>query len=454
MNILIIGAGYVGLVTGTCLAEMGHHVICLDINKQKIDRLNHGEIPIYEPGLEEMVKRNVQSQRLSFTTDYALAVPQSRVIFIAVDTPIAEDGSANTTYVKNAADMIAAHMNDYKVIVNKSTVPVGTAQLVKDTIEKALSKQDKNIVFDVVSNPEFLKEGDAINDFMKPDRVVIGTNSESAAAIMKEIYSPFMLSHERLIIMDIVSAELTKYAANVALASRISLMNELSRLCEAAGADVDKVRKAIGADNRIGYKFLYAGAGFGGSCLPKDLSALRMQAKRWEIPTPLLDAVQEVNRTQKLELFRKIKQYFGSGLLQGKTFAILGLSFKPNTDDMRDAPSLTVIKELLKEGAFVRLYDPIAMPNAKQLIPDHPNILWCKNEEEAADQVDAIVLITEWKQFRLLDFSKILHHMTGRAFFDGRNQYAPDKMAELGFDYISIGRRPNYAKATQPAHTE
>ncbi len=438
MDILIIGVGYVGLVSGACFSEMGHHVICLDINERKIAQLNQGSIPIYEPGLKEMVERNVQAKRLTFTTDYSLGVKKSLLCFIAVDTPLGDQGQANLTYVKRAAEMIAAQMDGYKVIINKSTVPVGTAALVKATLQEALAKENKQISFDVVSNPEFLKEGDAINDFMKPDRVVIGVENEQVADLMREVYSPFMLCHERLLIMDIASAEMTKYAANVMLATRISLMNELSRICEKSGADINKVRLGIGSDARIGRQFLYAGVGFGGSCLPKDLSALRCQASSFGVETPILNAVEQINATQKQQLFQKISSRFP--VLQGRTFGILGLAFKPNTDDMREAPSLVLIKDLLSQGAKVRLYDPVAMDNAKMHLPDTPDIVWCSNEYEAAVDADALVLVTEWKQFRFLDFSIIMNNMAGRAFFDGRNQYAPEKMTEYGFDYHSIGR--------------
>lgn len=449
MDILIIGAGYVGLVTGTCLAEMGHHVICLDINPLKIAQLNEGKIPIYEPGLEEMLRRNAAAKRLSFTTDYREGVSRSKLCFIAVETPLGEEGQANLSYVQRAAAMIAEHMDGYKVIINKSTVPVGTVDLVRTTIAETLAKKGQHFDFDVVSNPEFLKEGDAVNDFMKPDRVVIGVENERAALLMKEVYSPFMLNHERILIMDVRSAELTKYAANVMLATRISLMNELSRICESAGADIDKIRKGIGADARIGYKFLYAGVGFGGSCLPKDLAALRYQAKNWDIGTPLLDAVETVNKTQKMRLFETISGYFApQGGLKGKTIGILGLAFKPNTDDMREAPSLVLIKELLHCGATVRLFDPVAMANAKCLLPDHPGIVWCDDEYATAEQADGLVLVTEWKQFRFLDFAAIKAKLKRHVLFDGRNQYALEKMEELGFDYFSIGRQPVVSKQT------
>lgn len=448
MELLVIGTGYVGLVTGTCLAEMGHHVTCLDINQDKIAMLNRGEMPIYEPGLEEMVKRNVKANRLSFTTDYT-TVANAKVCFIAVDTPISADGTANLQYVHNVAHSIGQHMNDYLVIVNKSTVPVGTADAVSDIIFKSLAQRNVHFEFDVVSNPEFLKEGNAIQDCMKPDRVIIGTNSRRAMSIMKEIYSPFMLSHERLIVMDIASAEMTKYAANAMLATRISFMNELSGLCELSGADINKVRKGIGADKRIGYNFLYAGCGYGGSCFPKDIRALRTYAQSFGYDMELIHAIENVNFRQKRVLGHKMTQYFAShNGLTGKNIAILGLAFKPDTDDMREASSLVLIEYLLEMGANVRLFDPVAMENAKKLLPVCDQITWCTSELEAAKGVDAVVLVTEWKQFRFLDFSEMLSNMAGKAFFDGRNQYNPLEMAKRGFDYISIGQSPVYAHTT------
>lgn len=447
MELLVIGTGYVGLVSGTCFAEMGHHVTCLDINENKIQLLKEGHIPIYEPGLEEMVKRNVKTRRLRFTTSYQEAVTQAQVCFICVDTPHQENGEADLRFVRNVAISIAECMPDYRIIVNKSTVPVGTAAFVASIITETLQKRGVSIPFDVVSNPEFLKEGNAIQDFMKPDRVIIGTQNPQVAQVMQEIYSPFMLSHERLMIMDIASAEMTKYAANAMLATRISFMNELAGLCEQLGADVNKVRKGIGSDNRIGYKFLYPGPGFGGSCLPKDISALRMQADKVCYETPLIDAVALVNEKQKQVMGNKVIHYFTerSGL-QGKTIAVLGLSFKPDTDDMREAPSLVLIQQLLKHEVRLRLFDPVAMDNAKKIIPDHPLITWCKDEIEATRHTDAIVLMTEWKQFRFLDFTKILQSMHGRVFFDGRNQYNPQEMIKKGFDYLSIGQIPYYVE--------
>lgn len=438
MKILVVGTGYVGLVTGACFAEMGHNVICLDNDVVKIQRLKDGEIPIFEPGLEEIVKRNVQGGRLVFTTDYAEGVATALICFIAVSTPAAEDGSADLSYVQQAVEMIAQNMNGYKIIANKSTVPVGTAKMVGEILAQGLKERNVPYEFDVVSNPEFLKEGDAVNDFMKPDRIVIGTDNPRVAALMHELYAPFNLSHERILVMDPVSAEMTKYAANAMLATRISFMNEISGLCEIVGADINKVRKGIGSDRRIGYAFLYAGAGYGGSCFPKDIKALRATARQHHCPTLLLDAVEEVNAGQKQVIGNKILNYFPT--LEEKTFAIWGLSFKPGTDDMREAPSLVLIRFLLEQGAYVRLYDPIAMKKAKLLFKKSPQITWCKDEFEAAKGADAIALMTEWKQFRFIDFERVLPQMKGRAFFDGRNQYNRLEMAARGFDYFSIGQ--------------
>jgi UDPglucose 6-dehydrogenase len=446
MKLLMIGVGYVGLVSGTCFAEMGHHVICLDINAAKIDALNQGIIPIYEPGLEEMVKRNIKTKRLIFTTDYATSISQADVCFIAVDTPTTLLGQADTNQVELVAKTLGCYLHHYCVIVTKSTVPVGTTSTVARIIKTELEKRQVNIDFDVISNPEFLKEGNAIQDFMKPDRVIIGVNNSRSAAIMKEIYSPFMLNHDRLLVMDIYSAELAKYASNAMLATRISFMNEMAALCEKLGANINWVRKAMGADERIGNKFLYPGVGFGGSCLPKDIRALIAQGEACEVELSVLQAVLEVNDNQKKLIGAKLAAYFADrGGLPGKTIGILGLSFKPDTDDMREASSLILIQDLLKQQVALRLFDPIAMPKAKSLFPHQPSITWCQDELETADSADALVLMTEWKQFRFLDFQPLLNRMAGRAFFDGRNQYQPEEMARKGFDYISIGRQPAYA---------
>lgn len=449
MDILVIGTGYVGLVTGTCMAEMGHRVTCLDIDEQKINLLQQGQIPIYEPGLAELVQRNERAGRLSFTTNYAEAVAAARVCFITVDTPVSADGTADLRFVKTVAESIARYMQGPLLVVNKSTVPVGTAETVRKTINNILSTREQAFDFDVVSNPEFLKEGDAVNDCMKPARVVVGVDNVKSAEIMKEIYAPFMLSRDRLIIMDIASAEMTKYAANIMLASRISMMNELAGLCELAGANIDKVRMGIGTDDRIGHKFLYAGIGFGGSCFPKDIKALKAYADELEYATPLLDAIETVNYHQKRVMGKKITTYF-EGTLSGKTIGLLGLSFKPDTDDMREASSLVLINDLLNAGATLRLFDPVAMERAQTILGENRSLCWCRDEYDVAEGVDALVLVTEWKQFRFLDFKQILQKMHGTAFFDGRNQYVPEKMAELGFDYHSIGKTSISCKAYIP----
>jgi UDPglucose 6-dehydrogenase len=455
MILLIIGAGYVGLVTATCFAEMGHHVICLDIDKEKIAKLNQGVIPIYEPGLAEMVVRNIHAGRLSFTTNYSESIAAATVCFIAVDTPASQDGTADLRALRTVAKSIGNEMSDYLVIVNKSTVPVGTAKEVSGIIRESLDARGVDIEFDVVSNPEFLKEGNAISDFMKPDRVIIGVSSERAATVMREIYAPFMFNHDRLLIMDTASAELTKYAANAMLATRISFMNWLSGLCELTGANIRDIRRGIGADERIGHHFLYAGVGFGGSCFPKDIRALWAQARTLDYPASLIEAVEEVNKRQKSVLGQKILRYFernGENGVAGKTIAVLGLAFKPDTDDMREAPSLTLIQQMLDAGAHLRLFDPVAMESAKKALKPlvdvslENRISWCRSEQEAAHGADAIALMTEWKQFRSLDFPSLLAGMTGRAFFDGRNQYQPMEMAKRGFDYFSIGQPPVYSQ--------
>lgn len=446
MKIVMVGAGYVGLVSGTCFAEMGHHVVCLDINEKKVDALKKGEIPIYERGLKEMLERNSHAKRLSFTSDYKEAIPQAEFCFIAVDTPTTDEGEANTAQVEKVARMIGLSLQHYCIVVTKSTVPVGTTLKVAHIIEEELEKRGVDIPFDVVSNPEFLKEGNAVADFMKPDRVIIGACSEKAAALMQELYSPFMLNRDRLLVMDILSAELSKYASNAMLATRISFMNELSHLCEKIGANINLVRKGMGADTRIGHQFLYPGPGFGGSCLPKDIRALIAQGKKRGAPLTILQAVYEVNQNQKKVMSQKISSYFEEkGGLSDKTIAILGLSFKPDTDDMREAPALTLIAELLHAGATLKLFDPVATSKAQDILPEDPHLVWCSSEIESATDADAVVLMTEWKQFRFLDFHELLSKMKGNAFFDGRNQYRPEDMMSKGFDYMSIGRNPVYA---------
>jgi len=445
MILLVVGTGYVGLVTGACLAEMGHKVICLDINKDKIQALQQGKIPIYEPGLKELVTRNASDGRLQFTNCYDLAVPRADVCFMAVDTPSKDNGEASLSSLFSAVQSVAERMTRPLIFVNKSTVPVGTSAQVSTLIATTLSTRDVDVPFNVVSNPEFLKEGNAVQDCMKPDRIIIGTNSSEAAKVMKSIYAPFMVSHERIILMDPASAEMTKYAANSMLATRISFMNEMARLCESNGADINKVRLGMGADTRIGYTYLYPGLGYGGSCLPKDVKALVHHAGEREVDMPLLAAVEEINEKQKQSLGEKIIHYYNENL-SNHTIAILGLSFKPGTDDMRFAPSLILIRQLLKSGAKVRLFDPVAMKSASQVIPDHENISWCESELQAGLDADAVALVTEWKQFRFLNFAALLKNMRGNAFFDGRNQYDPEEMAKRGFDYFCIGRKPLHTK--------
>ena len=439
MKLAIIGSGYVGLTSGACFADMGNNVICVDKDQRKIDMLKNGEIPIFEPGLEAMVHRNVEEGRLSFTTDLEHAVRESTIIFIAVGTPPEEDGSADLSHVLAAAAELAQYMDDYKVIVDKSTVPIGTADRVKAKIQSVLDARNLKISFDVVSNPEFLKEGAAIDDFMKPDRVVIGAESEKAAKLMRTLYSPFCRTHDRVIVMSIRSAEMTKYAANALLATKISFINEISRLCEAYGADVEEVRNGIGSDTRIGYKFIYPGVGYGGSCFPKDIKALIHMAGQVDFDSRILKAVEEVNKDQKQILVHKVKQHF-DGNLQGKIFAIWGLAFKPQTDDMREAPSIVIINALLEAGAKIKAYDPVAMEEARRIFGDKPGLTLCASEYDALNEADGLLLITEWRQFRYPDFNRIKSLMNKAVIFDGRNQYDPIQVREMGFSYYAIGR--------------
>lgn len=439
MKLAVIGSGYVGLTSGACFADMGNNVICVDKDTRKIEMLNQGEIPIYEPGLESMVQRNREAGRLSFTTDLKQAVRDSHVLFIAVGTPPEEDGSADLSHVLAAAREIAQYMDDYKVIVDKSTVPIGTADLVKAQVSDTLKTRGVNIAFDVVSNPEFLKEGAAIDDFMKPDRVVIGTESEKAAHIMRTLYAPFNRTHDRVIVMSIRSAEMTKYAANAMLATKISFINEISRLCEAYGADVEEVRNGIGSDSRIGYKFIYPGVGYGGSCFPKDIKALIHMSREVGYDSRILKAVEAVNSDQKSLLSQKVRYHFGNDLV-GKCFAIWGLAFKPQTDDMREAPSIVIIRELLALGATIRAYDPVANSEAHRIFGDTPGLTLTNDEYEAINQVDAMLLITEWRQFRYPDFKRMKDTMKNPVIFDGRNQYDPESLREMGFTYYGIGR--------------
>lgn len=440
MKILMVGTGYVGLVTAACFSEMGHQVICLDIDEQKIANLKKGVLPIFEPGLKELVERNVKAERLFFTASYREGVELSDVCFLALPTPSLSDGSCNLSYIYAAISEIARCMNGYKIIVNKSTVPVGTAGQIKQCISKELKARNVDFTFDVVCNPEFLKEGSAINDCMKPDRIVLGVENAQAAKIMREIYSAFMINHDRILWMDPPSAEISKHAANAMLALRISFMNELSHLCEKTGADIKQVRLGIGSDQRIGYQFLYAGAGYGGSCFPKDIRALCAIAKQHDLSMSILEAVDTVNERQKKILGEKISSYFVSqGGVKDKTIAIWGLAFKPDTDDIREASSLILIQQLLKEGAFIRAYDPIAISNASKVLGQHPRLYFCKDEYDAAYGADAIALVTEWKQFRSVDFRKITSSLKQKLFFDGRNQYSFTEMKGLGFEYFGIG---------------
>ncbi len=445
MQLLIIGTGYVGLVTGICFAEMGHEVTCLDIDEDKIKKLKAGQSPIYEPGLEELLKRNLASDRLNFTTAYSAAVKKSQAIFLALPTPSNPDGSCNTSFLETVAIELAKHIDEYKIIINKSTSPTGTLFKLKELLLKHLhnknsSSSSNKIDFDIVSNPEFLKEGNAISDCMKPERIIIGAETEKAFQVMREIYKPFLVRSHRIIEMDILSSELTKYAANAMLATRISFMNELSQICKRIGANINDIRKGIGSDSRIGDKFLYAGIGYGGSCFPKDIRALIHMSKGLNYQPQLLEAVESINENQKKELSQSIKKYFSQkDGLKGKTIAIWGLAFKPDTDDMRDSPSLTIIRELVAAGAKVKVFDPVAMENAKDLLKDLKNITFCENEEEAAHQADAIALLTEWKQFRLINFDPILKTLNKKVLFDGRNQYKAKEMQEKGFKYFGIG---------------
>ncbi|MBE6286662.1 MAG: UDP-glucose/GDP-mannose dehydrogenase family protein [Mediterranea massiliensis] len=438
MNIAIVGTGYVGLVTGTCFAEIGVNVTCVDTNPEKIEMLKNGQIPIYEPGLEEMVNRNVKAGRLTFTTSLEECLEEVKVIFSAVGTPPDEDGSADLRYVLEVARTIGKYMNGYKLVVTKSTVPVGTARKVRNAIQEELDKRGVNIEFDVASNPEFLKEGTAIKDFMSPDRVVVGIESDRAKELMNKLYKPFLLNNFRVIYMDIPSAEMTKYAANSMLATRISFMNDIANLCELVGADVNMVRSGIGSDTRIGRKFLYPGTGYGGSCFPKDVKALIKTAEQNGYKMKVLQAVEDVNEAQKGILFEKLKRHFGESL-KGRTVALWGLAFKPETDDMREAPSLVLIDRLLKEGCQVRVYDPIAMNECRRRMGEEP-IYYATDMYDALVDADAMLLVTEWKEFRLPSWAVIKKTMKEPIILDGRNIYDAGEMQEMGFTYHCIGK--------------
>jgi UDPglucose 6-dehydrogenase len=439
MKVTVFGSGYVGLVTGACLAEVGNDVVCMDVDSHKIDMLKRGEIPIFEPGLEAMVERNVQAGRLSFTTNAAQAVEHGLFQFIAVGTPPDEDGSADLKYVLAVAESIANHVADYRIVVDKSTVPVGTADKVRERINETLSAVGKQVEFDVVSNPEFLKEGAALDDFMKPDRIIIGTDNPRTTELLRALYAPFNRNHDRLIAMDIRSAELTKYAANAILATKISFMNELSNLAERLGADIEQVRHGIGADRRIGYDFIYPGCGYGGSCFPKDVSALERTAKEVGYNAQLLTAVEAVNYRQKRVLFEKIMRHY-DGDVKGKTFALWGLSFKPNTDDMREASSRVLMEALWEAGAQVRTFDPEAMDECQRIYGERSGLSYCDNQEETLESADALIVVTEWQVFRSPDFDLIKQSLAAPVIFDGRNIYDPVRLHEAGFSYYAIGR--------------
>jgi len=440
MKITIIGTGYVGLVTGACLAEVGNEVLCLDVDAKKIALLKNGGIPIYEPGLEDMVRRNVADKRLAFTTDVEAAAQFGEVQFIAVGTPPDEDGSADLQYVLAAARNIARHMTSFKLVVDKSTVPVGTADRVKAAMQEELARRGVNIDFCVASNPEFLKEGAAIEDFMKPDRIVIGTDDERSAALLRSLYAPFQRNHERIVAMDVRSAELTKYAANAMLATRISFMNELAILAEKLGADIEEVRQGIGSDPRIGYHFLYAGCGYGGSCFPKDVQALRRTARDVGVDLRVLDAVEEANEAQKSVLIDKLVARFGADLA-GRRFAVWGLAFKPNTDDMREAPSRVIIEALWRRGASVAAYDPAAAEETARIYGERADLTLCESPMAALENADALLIVTEWKAFRSPNFAAMKSLLKAPIIFDGRNLYAPSAVAAQGFEYFPIGRR-------------
>ena len=439
MKITIFGSGYVGLVTGACFAEVGNDVLCVDVDPRKVAMLQRGEIPIHEPGLDDVVRRNSASGRLRFTTEVAAGVAHGLFQFIAVGTPPDEDGSADLQYVRAVARAIGQHLDDYRVVVNKSTVPVGTADVVRATIAAVLAERGRDIPFSVVSNPEFLKEGVAVQDFMRPDRIIVGSDDERATLHLRTLYAPFNRNRDRLIEMDVRSAELTKYAANAMLATKISFMNEMANLAERLGADIEKVRIGIGADPRIGYHFIYPGAGYGGSCFPKDVKALEYTARAVDYEAALLQAVEAVNQRQKTVLFAKIRRHFQDNL-RGRTFALWGLAFKPGTDDMREAPSRNLLEALWESGCSVRAYDPAAMNEARRLYGERPDFQLCSTPMDVCTGADALVIITEWILFRSPDFDTIRQQLRQPVIFDGRNLYDPDFMRQLGFVYYAIGR--------------
>ncbi len=439
MKIAVVGTGYVGLVTGACLSDLGNNVYCVDVDEKKVNALKSGQIPIYEPGLEQLVKSNFDAGSLQFTTDAKEAILASDICFIAVGTPMGEDGSADLQYVLQVAETIGTYMEHHMYVIDKSTVPVGTAKKVREKIQEELDKRGSLLTFDVISNPEFLKEGTAIEDCSKPDRIVIGTDNNKAAKVMRELYLPLVKNSESIIFMDIASAEMTKYTANAMLATKISFMNEISNICERVGADVNKVRLGIGSDKRIGFSFIYPGCGYGGSCFPKDVQALIKTSEAFGYKTKILNAVEEVNQSQKYIIPEKVEKRFGEDL-NGKTFAVWGLAFKPDTDDMRQAAAITIIKELTKRGAKVKAYDPKAEQEAQECyLKDNDNVIYLDSKYEALKEADAMILATEWKEFKAPDFIEMKKLLKQPVIFDGRNQYDAERMDELGFEYYQIG---------------
>lgn len=439
MKIAVVGTGYVGLVTGACLSDLGNNVYCVDVDEKKVNALKNGQIPIYEPGLEQLVKSNFNAGRLRFTIDAKEAILASDICFIAVGTPMGEDGSADLQYVLQVAETIGKYMEHHMYVIDKSTVPVGTAKKVREKIQEELDKRGSLLTFDVISNPEFLKEGTAIEDCSKPDRIVIGTDNNKAAKVMRELYLPLVKNSESIIFMDIASAEMTKYTANAMLATKISFMNEISNICERVGADVNKVRLGIGSDKRIGFSFIYPGCGYGGSCFPKDVQALIKTSEAFGYKTKILNAVEEVNQSQKYIIPEKVEKRFGEDL-NGKTFAVWGLAFKPDTDDMRQAAAITIIKELTKRGAKVKAYDPKAEQEAQECyLKDNDNVIYLDSKYEALKEADAMILATEWKEFKAPDFIEMKKLLKQPVIFDGRNQYDAERMDELGFEYYQIG---------------
>jgi UDPglucose 6-dehydrogenase len=449
MRITIFGTGYVGLVTGTCLAEVGNDVVCLDVDADKIARLERGEMPIFEPGLADLVVSNAATKRLRFTTDAVSAIRHGQILFIAVGTPPDEDGSADLSHVLTVARTIGQHIDGYRVVVNKSTVPVGTADRVSEAIAGELAKRSVNVEFDVVSNPEFLKEGDAVKDCMRPDRIVLGSDSARAVEQLKALYAPFNRNHERIVLMDVRSAELTKYAANAMLATKISFMNEMANIAERVGADIELVRHGIGSDPRIGYSFIYPGAGYGGSCFPKDVQALERTARAHSYEARLLDAVEGVNRAQKEKLHELIGRHFGD--VRGKTIAVWGLAFKPNTDDMREAPSRYLVERLWSSGAKVRAYDPEALGEARRIWGERDDLVLCEEPYAALDDADALAIVTEWKAFWSPDFGRIRASLRAPVIFDGRNIYEPRTVESAGIAYYGIGRGRSVHRAERAA---